>query len=341
MQIDKREDAMNRLDTQNTEPYWPSWKSAGATTGDDERPPRQLALSLLSIVVSGVVGFGMLLTTSSGLFCSTLARPSGANVASAGKILLFAGIAGILATVVVRNHARPLSAVLLGEAAFLGLAIGFVARDSATVTMTEDCGLFEDNVSTSTHHLEAAYVLLGLAIIVLVVQAFRGLRWTPKRVGGALVAVLSAALLAALLPGQGSTRSHRSTASKPPKGVLVCRAFPAPEALGGPQCEHNVDIGRGPISRPEGLECSTYLTDVMQKTIAIQVFYEGKLIKHANLGSSDSATSPYAYFDSSDIDWVPTGPRLPTGRYRCRFQVNGRTLRDRTFTVGSARISHP
>jgi hypothetical protein len=116
--------------------------------------------------------------------------------------------------------------------------------------------------------------------------------------------------------------------------VLVCRAFPAPEALGGPQCDDDVDIGRAPISRPEGLECSTYLSDVKHKTIGIQVFYEGDLIKHANLRSSDRVTSPYAYFDSSDIDWLATGPRLPIGRYRCRFLVNARTVRDRAFTVG-------
>jgi hypothetical protein len=333
MQIDESEDAMNRLDTQNTEPFWPSNRAAAAPS-DDKRPPGQLALSILSIVFAGAVGLALLLTASSGLFCSTIARPSGANVATSGKILLLGGIAAILASVVVRNHARLLSAVFLGEAATLGLAIGFVARDSATVTMTEDCGFFDDNVSTSTHHLEYAYVLLSLAIIVLIAQALRGLSRSPRRVGVALAGVLSAVLLAWLLPGHGSSKSHRSAASRPPKGVLVCRALPAPQVFGGPQCDHDVDIGRAPITRPEGLECSTYLSDVKRKMIGIQVFYENDLVKHANLRSSDSTTSPYAYFDSSDVDWVATGPRLPIGHYRCRFQVNGRTVRDRTFTVG-------
>jgi hypothetical protein len=110
----------------------------------------------------------------------------------------------------------------------------------------------------------------------------------------------------------------------------------APEALGGPQCGQDVDIGRAPIRRPGGLECSTYLSDLKRKMIGIQVFYEGHLIKHANLRSSDSATSPYAYFDSSDIAGIAAAPRLPIGGYRCRFLVNGRIVRDRTFTVGRA-----
>jgi hypothetical protein len=335
MPIDESEDAMNRLDEQSDGAVWPPGTRPAAMASDNERPTGQLALSMLSMVFAGAVGTSLLVTASSGLFCSMIARPSGANIATGGKIVLLGGIAGILASIVVKNRARLLSAVLLGEAATLGVAIGFVARDSATATKTEDCGfLFDHNVSTSTHHLEYAYALLGLAIIVLLAQALRGLSRSSRRVGGALAGVMSAALLAALLPGHGSSKYPRRTSSGPPKGVLVCRAFPAPEALGGPQCDHYIDIGRAPIVRPEGLECSSYLSDVKRKTIGIQVFYEGELIKHANLRSSDSTTSPYAYFDSSDIDGLATGPRLPIGRYRCRFQVNGRTVRDRTFTVG-------
>jgi hypothetical protein len=324
---------MNRLDTQNPRPVWPSWGPAAAPS-DNERPRGQLMASLLSIVFTGVIGLALLLTATSGLFCSTIARPSGANIATAGKILVLGAVAGIFATIIVRNRARLLSAVLLGEAATLGVAIGLVARDSATVTKTEECGFFEHTVSTSTHHLEYAYEMLALAIALLVAQALRGLSRSPRRIGGALAGVVSAGLLAALLPGHGSSKSQRSAASRPSTGVLVCRAFPGPEALGGPQCEHDVDIGRAPISRPEGLECSTYLRDVKRKMVGIQVFYEHELIKHATLRSSDSTTSPYAYFDSSDIDWLTTGPRLPIGRYACRFLVNGRTVRDRTFTVG-------
>ncbi len=325
---------MNRLDAQvGGGRNFRTRAAARARSGN--KPRGQLALSVLSIIFASVVGLSLLFASRSGFLCSTIARPTGANIATAGTIVLLSGIVAIIAIVAVRNRPRLLSTVLLGEAVTLGTAIGFIARDSATATLTEDCGFFSSDVSTSTSHVKYGYGLLALAIVVLLAQAFRGFgRSRPRHVAGAIAGVVSAALVAALVPGHGSARTERSALARLPKEVLVCRAFPAPEALGGPQCEHDVDVGRAPISRPDGLECSTYLSDVKRKMIGIQVFYEGILIKHANLRSSDSVTSPYAYFDSTDIDWITSGAGLPIGRYRCRFLVNGRTVRDRVVTVG-------
>jgi hypothetical protein len=212
MPIDESEDAMNRLDEQSDDAVWLSGTRAAAPASEGQRLPGQLALSMLSMVFATAVGVSLLFAASSGLFCAMIARPRGANIATGGKIVLLGGITGILASIVVRNRARILSAVLLGEAATLGVAIGFVARDSATATKTEDWGFFESNVSSSTHHLEHAYALLGLAIIVLLAQALRRLGRRPRHVGGALVGVASAALLVVVLPGHGSSKSRRSSA---------------------------------------------------------------------------------------------------------------------------------
>jgi hypothetical protein len=314
----------------------------GAPDGDSGRPPGQLALSVLSSLVASAVGLALLVSASSGLMCSTIAVPSGANIETGGVIALLAGLAGLLAAIGVRNHARLLSAVLFGETATLGLAIGFVARDSATATVTQDCGFFDSNVSTSTHHVEYAYVLLGLAIAVLITQAVRGWSRSPKHAGAAAASVASAAVLVAILPAQAASGSQRNAASSPPKDVLVCRAFLAPEAFGGAQCDQDVDVGRAPIRPPEGLMCSTVLRGVQGKKIGIQAFYEGTLIRHDTVRSADRTTSPYVYFDSSWVDWIVTGGRLPIGRYSCRFLVNGKVVRTRSISVGNVPFAqHP
>jgi hypothetical protein len=212
MQIDQSEDAMNQPNGQTSDAVTPSQPRIAAAGGDEGRPPGQLALSVFTMLVAGVVGISLLFEADSGFMCSLITRPRGANVSTGGWIVLLASIAGIVAAIVVRNHAQLLAALLLGEAATLSIAIGFVARDSATTTLTQDCGFFESNVSTLTHHVEYAYVVLGLAIAVLISQAPRRAGRSRRHLGGAIAGLASVALLVALLPIHAGHASHAKVA---------------------------------------------------------------------------------------------------------------------------------
>lgn len=160
----------------DAEDAWPTAPEPTAPTTASSRPPGQLALSVVSIIVASVVGVALLFASTSDFMCSTVARSSGEDVANAGTIALLGGIASLIAAIAVRNHARLLSAVLLGEVVMLSVVIGLVARDSATVNLTQDCGIIESDVSTTTHHVGPSYTVLGLVILVLVSQALRGWR---------------------------------------------------------------------------------------------------------------------------------------------------------------------
>jgi hypothetical protein len=189
--------------------------------------------------------------------------------------------------------------------------------------------------------VQYAYVLLGAAITVLLTQAFRGLdeHQFRRRLAGAFAAVVAVSVLVATFDPRSGSGAKGAHATRLPKGILVCRAFDAPEVFGGPQCNTDaaVDVGRAPIVPPGGLMCSTDLHDVQGKMIGIRAFYDRALIKHANLRASDVDTGPYAYVDVNDIEpgtGSSVGGRLPAGRYRCRFLVDNRLVRERTVRVG-------
>ena len=296
------------------------------------RPPGQLALSVLTSIFASAVGLSLVIDSGSGFLCSTIAQPSGQNITHGGAIVLLGGIVGLLATIAARNSARFLSGALLGEAAMLSLGIGLVARDSATARTKEDCGFLSSSVSTSTHHVQYAYVLLGVAVVVLLTQAVRG-SGRPQHAGRLIAGVISLAAVVAALPGEAGSSNRGPAATRPPNGVLVCKASLTPMPLGDPHCHPRADVGRAPIRPPRSLMCVTVLHGVRSKLIDIRAFYGGKLFRHANLRSSDGETSPYVYFDRSDVPRTGKGTRLAAGHYRCTFLVNGTVVRSRTITV--------
>jgi len=282
------------------------------------------------------------------LLCVTSSQTSGANVAVGARLALAAGIVGLLPLVLVRlvapGQALLMRFVLLAEVAALSIAVGFVARDSATFRQTEDCGFFDDTTTHSAGHVDYGYVLWGIAVAVLLVQAFRGLDEQRLRrlLIGAFAATVSVCVAVALAPVHVAAAKRTGVtdaATRPPKGILVCRAFDAPEVFGGPQCATDaaVDVGRAPIAPPDGLMCSTDLDGVKGQMIGIRVSYGKTLIKHANLRASDVDTSPYAYFDVNDVEYgtgrTASSTRLPAGRYRCRFLVDNQLVRERTVRV--------
>jgi hypothetical protein len=178
---------------------------------DGHRPRWKLGLSVLGMVLASLVGISLLVAANGDFLCSRVRLISGANVETAGGIALLCGVFGIGASVAARNRAKLLSSVLVVEAATLSAAIGFVARDSGTVRLTQNCGLFESDISTATRHVDVAYVFLGLTIVVLLAQARRGLHERhPGEAPVTAAAVIGMALLVAALPGFASTKHLRS-----------------------------------------------------------------------------------------------------------------------------------
>jgi hypothetical protein len=81
--------------------------------------------------------------------------------------------------------------------------------------------------------------------------------------------------------------------------------------------------------------CSSDLSDVKDKMIGVRLFYRSSLVKDGNSRSSDSTTTAYAVVSRSDITGLSANGLLPAGHYRCRFLVNGKLVRARSFAVRS------
>jgi len=101
-------------------------------------------------------------------------RLRGANIGHGIAVAFFAGIACALLIAFVRDWPRLVAGVfILGMAAF-GVAIAFVALDSATATYY--CGPSLRSFGTTTRHVYDLYYAWAPAIALLLVQAVRLLR---------------------------------------------------------------------------------------------------------------------------------------------------------------------
>jgi MFS-type transporter involved in bile tolerance (Atg22 family) len=141
------------------------------------RPIPLSAIALLYASVVAIWGFSQTAVNVS-LFCS--GEPArGANIGHGEAIALFAGIGGAILLAFVRNHRRLAVGVLLLALAALGLAIAFVAFDSATyVQQNSTCG-FSSGSGTVTAHVSGIYYAWGFAIALLVLQLARVLMQGP------------------------------------------------------------------------------------------------------------------------------------------------------------------
>jgi hypothetical protein len=137
------------------------------------------------LFASGVAVYGFFGEVGVSLFCT--GRPlRGANIQHAFALAFFGGLAAPVAIGVVRLASemlwprlwRPLlGAVMLLGAATLGLAIAFVALDSATwVQQQRACSLFGEGRGTSTAHFGYLYVFwavpLGLILLAVARLSF-------------------------------------------------------------------------------------------------------------------------------------------------------------------------
>jgi hypothetical protein len=120
------------------------------------------------------------------LFCVRAAP--GANFEHALKVAVLGGPPVSILIFLVRKRRALLAATLLLGAAMLGTAVALVALDKATYTCVHD--FFGD--SPTSDHAGYLYVLWGLPLAALLVQAGRILRATTtpgarrpsRRVGG-------------------------------------------------------------------------------------------------------------------------------------------------------------
>lgn len=135
---------------------------------------KPIPLSVIVLLYASVVaiwGFSQTALNLS-LFCS--GEPlRGANIGHGEAVALFAGIGCALLLPFVRSHRRLVVGVLLLAVAALGLAIAFVALDSATyVQQNSTCG-FSGGTGTETGHVTRIYYAWGFAIALLLLQLAR------------------------------------------------------------------------------------------------------------------------------------------------------------------------
>jgi hypothetical protein len=130
------------------------------------------------LFAGGVAIYGFAGVLGVSLFCSGK-PPRGANIDHALELAFLAGLAGPVAIAVIRRVSeafsprlwRPLLAVvLLLEAAILGLAIAFVALDSATYVEKGGCFAMigpPEKGTVETAHFGYLYILWSVPIALL------------------------------------------------------------------------------------------------------------------------------------------------------------------------------
>jgi hypothetical protein len=140
------------------------------------RPIPLSAFVMLYASAVAVWGWGQTAVNLS-LFCS--GEPArGANIGHGIAVAFFAGIGASVLLAFVRNHPRLVVTVLLLAVAALGLAIAFVALDSATyVQQNSTCGMFSSGTGSETGHVAGIYYAWGVAIALLLLQLVRVLGW--------------------------------------------------------------------------------------------------------------------------------------------------------------------
>jgi hypothetical protein len=163
-------------------------------TADDHKLPRAhvglgvlsmlfVGLSVLSMLFASVVAVATFLSLSSpgGIACGVDKLVRGANINHGLGIVALGGLADSALIVCVRRWRRLLAAALLLGAATLGIAIAFVAVDSATQIDTESCAslLGVTPETRAVHHVYELYALWGLPLGLLLLAA--GAPWVPLR----------------------------------------------------------------------------------------------------------------------------------------------------------------
>jgi hypothetical protein len=135
------------------------------------------------VFASGVAIYGFFGEVEVNLSCE--GQPlRGANIGHAVALAFFGGLAALVVTGGVRltseifwpRYWRPLlAAVLLLEAATLGLAIALVALDSSTwIQQNSACGLgFGADQGTSTAHFGYLYILWAVPLALILVAVGR------------------------------------------------------------------------------------------------------------------------------------------------------------------------
>ena len=141
--------------------------------GEGDRPDGLLALTLLSLLVSGVAALFAAGAYEGGLLCSVDKHVGGANIPTAASLVGTVALAGSVIAVLVRNRPYLMLGNLVLASAGLLAGVVLVAL-SADSRITREC--FMSSAETSTWHFEYTAVIWGLAMLLLLSQGRRLLR---------------------------------------------------------------------------------------------------------------------------------------------------------------------
>ena len=142
--------------------------------GEEDRPRWLLALTLLSMfAAAATAGVVAVITGGGRIFCTVTTRLSGADIPLAAYIVVAVCSFGFAVSILVRARPRLLSMNLLLAACALLTGIVLVARVSAVSTAVESCSFMGSYTETFTDHVWYVYIVWGVALGVLLLQAGR------------------------------------------------------------------------------------------------------------------------------------------------------------------------
>jgi hypothetical protein len=151
----------------------------------DHRPRWLLGLALLSMLVGAGTALVVIWITGGALFCTTTRRLSGADVPRAAAVVLIACSLGFVTSIVVRDRPVLLALTLSLTACALLTGIALVARDSAVTKAVETCTLVDTTTETETDHVWSVYVFWGVALVLLLLQLRRAIRFSATETSAA------------------------------------------------------------------------------------------------------------------------------------------------------------
>jgi hypothetical protein len=189
--------------------------------GEPQAAPGGVGPAALGLLLAAVAAAVTAVHFSGGLFCS-VERSQGAQIDQALGLVFVGGLVGSVLLLPARKRPRLRTAVSLGGAALLLVAMELVAVDSARYTAQQSCGLIYSTETTIDERVYYLFAFWGVSVALLLGTALPGLgRPTRRQIVPVGLTVWAAALAGTLAAAESGSSQRARTSTKPPPGTQV------------------------------------------------------------------------------------------------------------------------